>query len=325
MAGAGEIATIAHDAESPVDLCLSRSREIIETIINGETQSSDVVTWNSSIDMSEIMVADDIAEAKAGIRRLDWPWPKLTAISPRIMPGILVGLAAEPKVGKTAFCEQAAEWWAQQGFSVLFFHLELSTKIVLYRRMARWSGIPVTDLLMGKENNATLGASDKLSRWPGKIHYVAASGYTVDRIISTAHKFMNVYHVDAVVVDYFQKIHGDGENQTQRMDNDLEELKTFAERAGVPVLLPAQYNAIGKAERVKTESNVRGTSALADKCNLFITLDRKRNETVKGGDQGGRVYESDRETVTTVRVVNNTLGPTGMFKLEYIGSRLMFQ
>lgn len=327
IAASGEIAGLAFDSAFNVDDCIARSREVIDAVAPRGDANADVIPWANSIDEAIRFIEQDVSEARAGVKRLDWPWMGLNRVAPRLLPGTLVGVLAESSVGKTAFVEQVAEYWAVKGFTTIFFHLELSHKVMMYRRMSRLTGIPMSDFYLGRNDQEKVDeATDMTVTWPGRIHYVSASGYTSDRIIHTVHKIQRDEPVHAVVVDYLQKIHGGADfNIAQRLSEALEDLKVLAERSSVVVLIPAQYNASGKAERIKTAEKVRDTAALEDKANIIVTLDRPRATTAGNMKADGtRLNEGERIARTTVRVDKNTTGQTSVCYMAYKGARLSF-
>ena len=137
-----------------------------------------------------------------------------------------------------------------------------------------------------------------------------------------ARKLRDRGECDAAIVDYLQKLRWrslPGMNSAQARGQDIEVLKNLAELLGIPVILPAQLNVAGKQAAIKTGSYVRDTGELEDKGNLVITLDRPLLKTDTDLGKAGT-----RSPIADCRVDKNTFGPTGPFRLVFVGARFMF-
>ena len=130
-----------------------------------------------------------------------------------------------------------------------------------------------------------------------------------------------------MIVDYLQKMRRDyshGLNSAQALGRGIELLKNCAEDLGIPVVLPAQYNAAGKKEKIKTSQDVRDTGELEDKANLVITLDRELLTRNLQGDAGEVIAtKGTRSPFVSGRVDKNTFGACGPFELLFLGPRFM--
>lgn len=260
-------------------------------------------------------------EADKDKPKLAFPWRGLAGLMPHLDAGTLVGIVAEAGVGKTSFLENCTERWAASGWRVAFFHFELSTHMMLDRRMQRASGVPIQRLQLGgqlesEDYDRIVAAAERMDRWPGNIHYVHCPGWTMAQVIAAAEQLHDEAGLEVVIVDYLNKIElrdrGGGMNTAQMRGADIEQFKVALERHGWVGLMAAQFNVAGKHAQVRTLADVRDTGELDDKANVGIVLDRPRDN------------QGDRSGETKVRVVKCNAGQEGSVDLWFNGSRLSF-
>lgn len=254
--------------------------------------------------------------------KLAFPWHGLADLMPYLDDGTLVGLIAEPGVGKTAFLENVAEDWAKDGWRVAFFHYELSSQMMLDRRMQRHSGVPIKRLQRGGQIDddwdKIIFALDRISRWTGDIRYYHCPGWTMARVLGAAQKLADADGLDVVIVDYLNKVRlldgGDRMNSAQMIGTAIEELKTSLEVNGWVGLMAAQFDKAAKraVRRAKTLADARGTGELEDKSNVGVTIDRPR------GNDGVRTSNA------TVQITKCNAGRDGVVSLYFAGERLAF-
>lgn len=254
--------------------------------------------------------------------KLAFPWGDLADLMPYLAPGELVGVLAEPGAGKTAFLENCAEDWARNGWRVAFFHLELSTQMMLDRRMQRQSGVPIKRLQLGghlddADYPLIVDAISRMERWSGNIRYIPCPGWPMGRVVGTAQKLHEAEGLDVVVVDYLNKVRvvrRDGDmNAAQLRGQDIEDLKTAAEVHGWVALLAAQFDKSSKRARYRTLADARDTGELQDKANVGIIIDRPRDED--------NVMSSN----AMVYLDKCNAGRPGVVQMYFKGDRLSFE
>lgn len=276
------------------------------------------MAWGDTFDAWNEAQLVRAAEYAAGAPQLRMPWRALSFVRP-LRGGTLAAITAPPAVGKTAFAENLAEYWARRGFKILYFHLELSHQVMLDRRMARWSREPMEIIERGELTANMQRAENQFKTWPGAIHYQESSGWTASRIVAEAERRRNAGQCDVVIVDYLNKAALEiaaGMNVTTARGLAVEALKTWAERAGVPVVMLAQLSKEGKRAERKTGGDIRDTGEVEDKSNLIITLDREiLNAPVQFGQR--MIPAGVRSPITRVRVDKQTLGETGELELIF--------
>jgi len=150
----------------------------------------------------------------------------------------------------------------------------------------------------------------KLRSWDGYITYLHTPGWTIEKTCSELTRLKADGLCDVVVLDYLEKAAASnrqlrtfGTNLYQREADNVEQLKTFSEVTGVPIVMVAQMSKEGKTgDFDKVDRNgIRGAGEKSEKSNLVILL--KRERTPDG-------YSN----TVDVLVDKNTMGRTAQFQ-----------
>jgi len=293
---------------------------IIEAVtrMGGAENSEAVMTWEQSFDFCDKMI--DEYEKQARIPKdqrkiLDWPWSNWNKYIDPLEAGLLATITAPDGQGKSIYAESIAEHWAQHKNRVAFVHYELNRKIMMMRRIARHASISVRAIKMGNltadEKQIIAEIRPKLESWDGSIDYIHSPGWSIDKTIDELRKLNAEKGLDVVVIDYLEKIAPSqrqmrmfGTNGFMREADNVEQLKNFAESTGIPVLMVAQLNKVGKDTKFEdmNSSDMTGTAEKSNKSNLVVMLKRDR-------DKDGRLAET-----INVMIAKNTMGGTGVFR-----------
>jgi replicative DNA helicase len=214
------------------------------------------------------------------------------------MVGLMAALAG---MGKTTILDTIAEHWAMNGQNVVLVHLEDSLEYKLDRRLSQWSKVPLAHI---EDGNYAPGEWDKvqeaqaaLARAVPTLHYFEGAGMNMYEIVTELAFRVQEGTCNAVVFDYLDKTAASrnqgqlfGSNIWERQANDLELLKTFAEKNKVVVFTANQGNksmgATGRAER----SGIQGSGAKSQKPQLVMLLERER-----AGEEG--ILDDDGEVL----------------------------
>ena len=245
-------------------------------------------------------------------RLLTWPWSSWNRLLDPAEGGMLSLLAGPDAVGKTAYAECIAEHWAKHGHQVVFVHFELSKNVMLDRRAARHTAIARRRLkfagsLTPDEMRKLEAVKHRLLQWPGEITYLHVPGKTFELVLRELTGLKRAGKCSVAVIDYLEKaspaamqLKAYGSNLFAREAADVELLKSWSERHGVPLLVLSQFNKAGKhaAFGDLDRTMIRGAGEKTEKANVVILL------------------QPDKSTdgIINVRIDKNTLGPTGTFR-----------
>lgn len=285
----------------------------------GATPGEDaVLLWPEALAAQDALIDKRLAEAALPPeqrKRFDWPWATWNARIDPLEPGLLTVIAGADGSGKTIYAEAIAEHWARKGNQVAFVHFELSRDIMHDRRLSRHSLLerrqiryPETlspaDLAKLRSVRRTLAET-----FDGWLNYVHTPGWTIEAVLVELDKMRAEEHCEIAVVDYLEKAQpserqlrmGMRDTYSREADN-VEKIKTWSERTGVPVVLLSQFNkaAKGKDAEALDRTAIRGAGEKTERANIVVLIHRERVDD-------GYAREVD------VRVDKNTLGVTGTF------------
>ena len=329
---AQNIATLAYNTNGDhIEDVFAKARALVDRAAPVHTTDW-LLLWEDSIMAffnQQLDRALDKDEEEAGIARTKAriPWAGIARFVPWLREGQLAVVAAEPGVGKTTMMEGMAEHWAKQGLRAVFFHLELSRRMMLDRRMVRHSGIDMRLIEDGFIDTRTDDASKKFQSWPGGIDYIHCPGWSAARIVSTMRDLAGRGRCDVAVIDYMQKLrlaYAHGANRAQAFGTAIETIKNALEQLGIPGVIGSQFSKKSRDRAIKLAADIRDTGELEDKCNVMLLLDRPL--LTRDLKTGGQVIAETgtRTPETTVRAAKNTNGPEGVCSLWFQGNRFAF-
>ena len=285
--------------------------------IGGGKDEESLLVWAESFVYYENLEekrAANTATPEAERRMLDWPWTSWNKVIDPLEPGMLTVVTAGDGQGKTTYAECIAEHWAKQRNKVIFVHYELNWSLMLDRRACRHTHIPRRDLQRGtltpEQWQLLREMRERLLFWEGNIAYLHSPGWSMEQTILSLHKMAYEQKCDAVVIDYLEKAAASrrqlqmfGANTFQREADNVEQLKSFAEVSGIPILMLAQMSKSGKQTKATEidRMDMRGAGEKSEKANLVVLLAR---EQTKNG------YSNEVDVI----VDKNTMGPTAKFK-----------
>jgi replicative DNA helicase len=250
--------------------------------------------------------------------KLRLPWSDFKNVS--LMPGFMISILAEPGVGKTAFMECCSEGWAKEGWHSVFFHNEYPVQVMKDRQMCRQTGIPLEVLEDGAGDQLpdVVQATLRIGGWPGYITYVHCPGWTMGQIVAEAQRINDRRRVDVVILDYFNKVRlawRPGMNSTEARDEALEDFKTYLEVNHCVGLIAAQFD---KSSRQgggrKTLKDAKGTTAVEDKSQIGLVIDRPYDDIV-----------GELSANATVDIVKGNMAKMRTVKMYFDGPRFLFQ
>lgn len=252
--------------------------------------------------------------------KLMFGWSGLERLMPYLDAGTLVGIVAESGAGKTSFLENCAENWAQHGWRVLFCHYELSTSMMLDRRMQRQTGIPIRNLqlggrLEGDQYTEIVKVSERMAAWSGSVRYVHCPGWPMSRVVASIRAQQDAGGIDVAIVDYLNKVQmvdRHGMTSAQLRGQDVEEFKVCLEELGIVGLMAAQFDKAAKSKRHRSLADARDTGELDDKANVGIVIDRPRGK------------DNRRSATAKVYIVKCNAGMEGCCDMVFNGTRLAF-
>ena len=296
-----------------------------------QTQKNAVMSWEESFEYTRQMLEKFEADALLPPDQrntLDWCWDLWNSMIDAFEPGMLATLFAGDGMGKTIVAECLAEYWSRRKKRVVFVHYELNRSLMMLRRLARHTGLPVKVLkgIKTPEQKRMVNMVEPLLRsWDGGIEYLHTPGWSMSQTTQKLIELKEEGKCDVVITDYIEKVAADrrqlqlfGGNQVQREADNVEQLKNFAEATETPVLMLAQANKEGKGKKDVEDmgrGDMRGAGEKSEKANIVIKLHREKVPAGEMGDDGEWIIRPNGYSRTvTILVDKQTLGATGSFE-----------
>jgi replicative DNA helicase len=296
------------------------------------TESAFVYGWDT-IRLPRDSLRERIRERAEGIiSHFNWPWASWNNKVRPLLPGMVGILAAPDGQGKSMYLEQIAEHWAASGHHVVLVHLEDSLDYKLNRRLARQALVSLDKIEDGTLESADLArirdAEDRMGQWAGNLHYFHAAGQSMTAIIRELETRAAEGVCQAVIFDYLDKVQPTrgqttlyGENAWERQANDMEQLKTFAENAKIPVFTATQGNKAMQGNERQTRRNIQGSGQKSQKAQLVLILTRELVGDEGLRDKNGKVLAEPGEysPVARMTIDKQNRGKTGEFSQYILG------
>lgn len=232
-------------SEANVEDKITQAQAEILAIFSGSGEQ-DTITAKSAIEqhVEELerreLLGGKIDGLETGIESLD---KKLLGLKPEA----LIVVAGRPKMGKTTFAMNIADFNAvHRGKQVLVFSLEMSTQQLMDKSLASIGGIPLNALkdgsAMSSHPNELLAASAKIAN--SGLHLYYRKSATINRIRSVARRHKRQHGLDLLVVDHIGLVDVDDSRASpvQRISEITRQLKLLAKELGVPVIALSQLN-----------------------------------------------------------------------------------
>lgn len=296
------------------------------------TDSRFVYGWET-VRLQHDALQQRIQDREQGVvSRFDWPWASWNAKVRPLIAGMVGIIAAPDGQGKSMYLEQIAEHWAAYGNNVIMVHLEDDREYKLNRRAARHARVPLEHIEDGRltadELERLRDADQRVSQWADYLHYYHAAGESMTTILRELESKVAEGVCDAVVFDYLDKVQPTrgqtstyGTNTWERQANDMEQLKTFAEKNHLPIFTATQGNKSMQGSGTQTRQAIQGSGQKSQKAQLVMILTRDLVGDEGLRDASGRVLAEPGEysPVAKLRIDKQNRGKTGDFRQYIVG------
>jgi hypothetical protein len=167
-------------------------------------------------------------------------------------------------------------------------------------------------------------ANARMKGWAGAIDYWFTPGWDIDKLCATiyAEHMQNPYNL--VAVDYLEKIQPSarqrklfGTNKLDREEDNVEQLKTLAEKLRIPLLVLSQLSKAGRAKNAEDMdgTEVRGAGAKTERSNINVLF------SIDKGDDAVPDPSIKDGVMLSVAITKNTMGSCGTFRMFRNGAR----
>lgn len=201
-----------------------------------------------------------------GISTLD------AALQGGLLPGRLYGIGARMKAGKTLLLGSISHNLNCDGVRHQFIPLEMGSKEIEQRNIAREGGFNSILFLTGERADFVLRKTGEYAATiPNNTIYEDAPNATFERLRQLVARGI-AQGAKGVFVDYLQLVHGRGKGETEEQHTRevAQWLAGVARKFGVFIVLACQLNQDG---------NVRGGEGLKLACDAYFTLEHQEGRS----------------------------------------------
>lgn len=297
-------------------------------------QTNFVYGWDTIKAHKDVIRKRAQERAEGMVTRFDWPWFSWNH-NGRVRPlrrGMVGILAAPDGQGKTTYLEQIAEHWASRGHHVVYVHLEDAFEYKLDRRLCRRAMVAMEKVEAGdftpEEQERVDNANEDMALWAEYLHYYHAAGENMATIVRELEARVAEGVCDAVVFDYLDKVQASrgqaklfGDQTWERQANDMETLKSFAEKSNVPVFTATQGNKSMQEGGTQTRKAIQGSGQKSQKAQLVLILTRDLVGENGLRDRDGKLVAEPGEysPIAKIRIDKQNIGKTGELQQYLVG------
>ena len=210
IAYAQALAQLAYQ-DLPEDQMTAQRRDLEKKYLAPKSlRSSDVVSLPDSLE-DTYDTLDRYSRRANSNEPAFWPWPSFQKNIGEPFRGVLQQVAGDDGSGKTAILECVADYLTgERGYRGAFIVMDMSKELMEMRRTSRHTGLTLDRLrsgaLSGKEIDRINNATEKLTAWGDRLHYVYAHGYHVDQVVQAIEYLHTAHKIDYVMIDNMRNL-----------------------------------------------------------------------------------------------------------------------
>jgi hypothetical protein len=292
--------------------------------ITTPTEEDRIATISERVAEGRQLLVKRQASMTNGEVRVSFPLPGLDTMLPYLLPGQMILITGQTKVGKSSFAAQLYDANIKRGLHGLYFHFEDTPEVMDLRRIARQMaglkeyGVPLkamlSDVLTVEQWERIEAVRNDILEWGDRGIEVYAAGWTMEQVVRVWRRqctkgIATGHPIDFVVVDYLNK----AELTSKKLNDyglfgargrDAELVKQTAESTGVVTFLVQQEGAGGTPYETKQS---------AQKSQAWISLVRERDENTHALHEVGQAI-----------VKNANMGSTGAVYAQFLPNWMLW-
>ena len=286
---------------------------------------------------SALYMMEDAYNKKGQLSGLTTGFRDLDGLLGGLQKSDLIILAGRPSMGKTALSVHIAMLLAESlekeedGGSVGFFSLEMSSSQIAFRMMAINSGISSYRMRCGKisesDFSTVCSGTKDLNKLPVYIDDTAA--ISISALRAKARRLKTKNNIKVLFVDYLQLIttnQKSGGNRVQEVSEITQGLKCIAKELDIPVVALSQLSRSVETREDKRPylSDLRDSGSIEQDADIVMFIYREEYYHCRSKpDEHNAKYEKWMETLAMVEgkaeviIAKQRNGPIGNVKLNF--------
>lgn len=326
-----EIRTAAADAvqlakgqEEPGQVLGQISQRFADLDMIGD--QSRIGTITERTEAGQVIMEERQTSITNGEIRVSFPIDELNDKLPYILPGQVILLTAQTKVGKSAFAGQMLDYNARRMMNCLYFHFEDTPEVMDIRRIARQMeahpahpGNVVLRQMLGQvlseqQKALIIEIRKEIAQWGSNGIEIYCAGWTMEQVCRVWRQYYYRFKaasqpLDLVIIDYLNKAElTPGKlkeyGQFGARGRDAELVKRTTEATSCVTLLVQQEGNTG--EPYETQQSKQKSQA-------WISLVRERDEETMALHYQGKAI-----------VKNANMGATGAVNALFVPERMLW-
>lgn len=234
--------------------------------------------------------------------------------------GDLVIIAGASSTGKSTLATTIAYNLAKIGIPVAYYSLEMSSKQLTARMIARDTNVSSSTTLYGKvsddEYNRIYDNGMALAGLP--IYFDENSKTSFVKICGSIRRMVRTRHLKVAIVDYLQILaNSSGDNREQLLGDMARDFKRLAVEEDICVILLSQLNRSGDRSKEPDLSQMRGSGQIEEACDTAVLVHRP----VQGSDTATLLLRKGRNIGTGKCKVQFNGGLCYFSDMENIGEK----
>lgn len=234
-------------------------------------------------------------------------------------PGDLIVIGARAAMGKTALLSNMAQH-AGKSHSVGIVSGEQPVAQIASRMVAASSRVPATQFRTGQfHDEEWVRVTDGFTRLAAsRMWFLDRSSPSVAEVARVARKWKQQHGIEALYIDYLQRLEAPGERRWESVGAAVKGLKNLARDLDIPVVVLAQVSRqveTGGKGREPRLGDLADSSEVEKEADQVLMLYREE------------YYNPDTENKGVAKIIieKNRHGPTGYVEVSWIGQTMRFE
>lgn len=235
-------------------------------------------------------------------------------------PGNLVVIAALSSHGKSALAMTLAMnmLMNSEKAKVCFYSLEMTSRELMARIMARFCGIASNRLMYSKLDNEETTKVDRAvrdtSEYDRRMFFYEMKGTSVESISQNIRHLHAKEGITVAVIDYLQILGlkaAKGQTRETMVATAARDFKNLADKLGIVIILLSQMNRDNSLGRVPSVNRIRDSGEINESADVTLVIYRPEQENDSALKYPGRWENVDIHNTALITVAKDRNGGTG--------------